>query len=87
MIVKFQIEKFIENSFCKINAKVESRFFCNSIEAILYSILAISHQGELSQAPTFPFLLGRRYHLTRVSACASRKYFFQIGRKREMNVD
>ena len=34
-----------------------------------------------------PFLLGRFYHLTRVSVCALLKYFFQIGRKQEMNTD
>ena len=34
-----------------------------------------------------PFLLGRHYHLTHVSVCASQKYFLHIGRKWEMNVD
>ena len=43
---------------------------------------------ELGQAPillVFLFL-DRRYHLTQV-VCASRKYFFHIGRNWEMNVD
>ena len=38
-------------------------------------------------ATDVPFLLGRRYHLTGVTVCASGKYFFHIGRKREMNMD
>ena len=33
------------------------------------------------------FLLVGHYHLTRVSVCASQKYFFHLGSKWEMNVD
>ena len=44
---------------------------------------------EVCQAPMLldtgvPFLLGRCRHLTLVSVCALRKYFFHIGLKREM---
>jgi hypothetical protein len=60
-------------------------------EEILYSILAVSDQIKgvrpSPYATGVPFLLGRRYQLTRVSVCASQKYFFHIGRKQEMNVD
>ena len=51
MIVKFQNEKFIENSFCKINAKVESRFFCNSIEAITEEVNTVRPLGHLLLSP------------------------------------
>ena len=57
-------------------------------EEILYSISAVSDQGSQAKPLYYwcSFLLGRRYHLTRV-VCASQKYFFHIGCKWEMNVD
>ena len=86
------IDKYTFNSYPQLFEAEYSPFlflFYNRGDSIQY--FGSLQSRELGEVPIYAtgvlFLLVRRYHLTRVSVCASQKYFFHIGCKHEMNMN